>query len=654
MEATASPAAHRPRFDALALAARIPRSLLLVLSAALLWRIPFLVWTGAGIDADEAVLGLMASHIGAGERFPIWYYGQQYMGALEAWVAAPSVLLLGPTRLALKITALLFGLLFTGTTWALARRIFRSEAIATAAGLCAAFGPLFLTLWSLKLRGGFVSIWALGQAVLLVALLIGDEGESPRRNFALGLLAGLALWTNLLVAPYLFAAALYLLSRRRILFSGRGLAVAVGGLLLGSAPFWVYNLVHLGATFGSLPAHQSTSAWEHLRHLATRHLPMLLGAVPPWRADAPLDWRSKAILAGYGFGFAWLVVRHRRDLLRWLAFSQQPTSGAELYVLTAVGFLLCAAFTRFGNEVEARYASVLYSALLPAIALPLGDLWDRRGAGRVAALCLGAALMAFNGWSIYREDARHPTQPLHQLPSGDLVGDMSRLYAELHARGIDTVVAEYWFAQIISFETGEKVAAWSWPVRADYRARVADAPIKAWLFRRRGWDRRLVSPLRRDLSAIGIAAKEEVLDDWILVTAGPEAPAPERWTVTASTERSMGTLGPHIRPANIADRIYQSRWTTQAPQRPGQFLLIDLSEVRALSGFRCYFGDGDVPQRLRVEVSVDGRSFERLAEQSHVPEHWQIAFERETRFVRLTQTGSSPWRWWSVHECYAL
>src|SRR5690606_33199078 len=104
----------------------------------------------------------------------------------------------------------------------------------------------------------------------------------------------------------------------------------------------------------------------------------------------------------------------------------------------------------------------------------------------------------------------------------------------------------------------------------------------------------------------------------------------------------------------IADRIYQSRWTTQAPQRPGQFLLIDLGEVRALSGFRCYFGDGDVPQRLRVEVSVDGRSFERLAEQSHVPEHWQIAFERETRFVRLTQTGSSPWRWWSVHECYAL
>src|SRR2546427_2321359 len=41
------------------------------------------------IDADEAVVGLMARHIAfLGDR-PVFYYGQPYLGSLEAFSAAP-------------------------------------------------------------------------------------------------------------------------------------------------------------------------------------------------------------------------------------------------------------------------------------------------------------------------------------------------------------------------------------------------------------------------------------------------------------------------------------------------------------------------------------------------------------------------------------
>ncbi|MFN7131971.1 MAG: discoidin domain-containing protein [Myxococcales bacterium] len=651
MEASAhAPATHSTR--PLALRVGVPASLVVMLLATVAWRVPFLLWTNAGIDADEAVIGLMARHIATLQRFPVWYYGQQYMGALEAWVAAPIVALLGTTKLSLKLTALLFALLFTATSWALARRIFRSEAIALAAGLVAALGPLFLTLWSLKLRGGFVSTWALGQAVLLLALHVGQEGETPRRIALLGVVTGLAIWVNLLVAPYVFAAALYLLSRRRIVTSLRSFGFALAGLLLGAAPFWISNLLDLGATFRSLPAHRGNGPVAHLVQLWERHVPVLLGA-PPWAPHDIARWQWGAFALA-GLGVLLLLVRERRSLWRFVTFARRETSGAELYVLVVIGFALCTAFTQFGVEIEARYASVLYTALVPALALGPGLLLARGMPGKLLGGALLAALVAFNGWSIYRHDPRIPTQPLHILHGRDYIGDLRPLYDALQARGLDTVIAEYWFAQIISYETGERIAALTWPRRVDYTARFRAAPKKAWLFRRNGFDRALSDPLHLDLRSLGIAAREELVGDWAIVTVEGPLPAPERWTVTASREKVQGTLGPYIKPENVADRVYHSRWTTQAPQRPGQWLLIDFNEEKPLTGFRCWFGDGDTPERLRVEVSLDGEGFETVHEGAGIPAHWELPLQTRARYVRLTQLGASSWRWWSVHECHAL
>lgn len=58
---------------------------------------------GVRFDADQAVVGLMAKHISEGRAFPIYFYGQSYLLAVEAYLAAPVMWLLGPTEMALKI-----------------------------------------------------------------------------------------------------------------------------------------------------------------------------------------------------------------------------------------------------------------------------------------------------------------------------------------------------------------------------------------------------------------------------------------------------------------------------------------------------------------------------------------------------------------------
>ena len=57
-------------------------------------------------DSDQAVVGLMAKHLSEMRALPIFFYGQHYMLAVEAWLAAPLFYLGGPSVTALKLPLL--------------------------------------------------------------------------------------------------------------------------------------------------------------------------------------------------------------------------------------------------------------------------------------------------------------------------------------------------------------------------------------------------------------------------------------------------------------------------------------------------------------------------------------------------------------------
>jgi hypothetical protein len=79
---------------------------MLVVAAVLIRTVVFVCWEQASFDSDQAVVGLMAKHISEGRAFPLFFYGQNYLLAVQAWLAAPVFLVLGPTVLALKLPLL--------------------------------------------------------------------------------------------------------------------------------------------------------------------------------------------------------------------------------------------------------------------------------------------------------------------------------------------------------------------------------------------------------------------------------------------------------------------------------------------------------------------------------------------------------------------
>src|SRR4051812_19198039 len=127
-----------------------------ILLIGLLARVTLVLSDFGFLDADEAIVGLMARHILAGER-PSFYWGQGYMGPLEAYSAAALFALMGPSAVALKLAPVGYSLAFVLLSAVVARRLFGSSPALLAAAYLA-LPPMMLALWSIKARGGYAEM----------------------------------------------------------------------------------------------------------------------------------------------------------------------------------------------------------------------------------------------------------------------------------------------------------------------------------------------------------------------------------------------------------------------------------------------------------------------------------------------------------------
>src|SRR5579885_2396331 len=105
-------------------------------------RIWLVIRTQGFIDGDEAVVGIQAQHILRGE-LPVYYYGQPYMGSLEAYFIALIFALVGPSTWAMRAEPILLSLALVWLSWRLA------GALAAAAKLSASARRLFMTIAAL-------------------------------------------------------------------------------------------------------------------------------------------------------------------------------------------------------------------------------------------------------------------------------------------------------------------------------------------------------------------------------------------------------------------------------------------------------------------------------------------------------------------------
>ncbi|NES12401.1 MULTISPECIES: DUF423 domain-containing protein [Micromonospora] len=237
-EATRPRTPRRPRLPALLA--------LLVGVAGVGYRLALLLADAPPSNSDEATMGLAALHIARGEHFPVWFYGQAYMGTLEAYLAAPLIALTGPSVLVLRLPTLALYALFLALSWRLTRRLGGDPWFALLVVGFLALGSDRVLKNQLIAGGGYPELnpAGVGLALLTVALAADRTKARLPRWAAWGLVSGLMLWVDPLILPFVLGTGVVLAVRRRRELAGRAGLVLAGALLLGAAPMLLDSVRH--------------------------------------------------------------------------------------------------------------------------------------------------------------------------------------------------------------------------------------------------------------------------------------------------------------------------------------------------------------------------------------------------------------------------
>ena len=289
------------------------------------------------VNGDEGTMGIEAMHIAFQGQHPVFLYGQDYMGVLEAYIAAFFFHLFGVSPFTLRLGMVLMFLLFMISMYYLTGLLYSKKlALVTLALL--GFGLTSdVMIQQLRAVGGAIETLLFGSLVLLLAVWLALTSR-PRREqsvrlrlirlaayFGWGLSAGLGLWTHFLIAPFVLASGLILLVFcMRDLLSFAPLVLALG-FLLGFFPFIIYNIQAQPGhtTLQAILSIHSSSVPANVQHLLRMRLagtflwslPVATGLAPvcsltdlPYYGPATSSTLPCIVeMGGWSFGYMFLM-----------------------------------------------------------------------------------------------------------------------------------------------------------------------------------------------------------------------------------------------------------------------------------------------------------------------------------------------------------
>ena len=456
------------------------RSAIAVVFVVILFRAAiFVFWERSHFDSDQAITGLMAKHLAEGRAFPVFWYGQSYMLAVESWLAAPLFLLFGTSVTALKLPILVMNL---AIGWLLLRGFVYD------AGL----RPLVAVLPTL-----FFALPAPGTAARLVEAN-GGNVEPFLYALLIWTLRGRPLWCGLVFAIgflhreftlYGFAAmvVIEMLTRatRRERFGP--LLTRIGMTVLVAAVTWAavqgIKQFSSGAGPGTSLAdvyNSSNNISELTNHicidpktaatgfykLATDHWPVLFGTLrEPLRdfgivtsVDQGMTGTAMLLLALTAVAVVGIVIGRRFTGVEFCAF----------LVLTALFSITGYVVGRCG-AIDFYYMRYELLSLMGAAGLSGWMLASQSPkAVRRAWFTLALAWFAFVAIphvKLWNEYLRHPPEDIRRT-----------LIAQLDARQVHYASARYWVSYALTFLADERIIVKSSDfVRIQEYQRVVDA-----------------------------------------------------------------------------------------------------------------------------------------------------------------------------------
>jgi hypothetical protein len=232
-------------------------SVIIALAISLRILLIYLGWPG--VNSDEGTMGLMALHIAYHGELPLFFYGQGYTGSLEAFLGAVFFRFFGPSAFALRLGVILMFGLFLASMYLLTNLLYtKKEALGTL--LLLSLGSSQIMSLELGAIGNYPETLLFSAVLLLLAswLALTSNQGLPGRNIksryigygCFGCVIGLALWSDVLILPFIVMASLLLIVFCRADMGKRGLLCLLAGLVIGLTPVFVYN--------ASVPLNQGT------------------------------------------------------------------------------------------------------------------------------------------------------------------------------------------------------------------------------------------------------------------------------------------------------------------------------------------------------------------------------------------------------------
>lgn len=443
---------------------------------ALLAALGLKAWLIAGnwltFNSDEAVVALMARHILQGAR-PIFFYGQAYMGSLDAFLVAGGFALFGEQVWVIRLVQSLLYAAFLISTAGLGRAVFGDWRAGALGAVLLAVPTVNLTLYTTASLGGYGEALLLGNLILLCALQIRDAYlggvfPGPLRWWGrYGLLSGLGLWAMGLSLVYSFPAAIFVLAlylayrRKGNPVPAPRLALALGaaaaGGFVGSLPWWVYAAGHGlpglireltgGAIAGVEGLPYGLQVLRHALNLLLFGGSAALGFRPPW----DIAWLGLPLLP-FVLLFWMVVLAHAvRQIGRTPWESGQVLLAGVVLTLTA-GFI----FTPFGADPSGRYFLPVSAPLALFAASLILEFKEKAGTW---AFALAGLVIVYQLWGTLQSAFKYPPGITTQFYSPAQIDRRydPQLVAFLREQGETRGYGNYWVTYPLAFLSQEEL-----------------------------------------------------------------------------------------------------------------------------------------------------------------------------------------------------
>ncbi len=450
-------------------------------------------------NADEAIVALMAQHILEGER-PIFFYGQWYMGSLDAYLISGIFKVIGAQVWGVRLIQIFLYSLTIISTAILAKQLTGKWKVGVIAAWFLALPNVSTTLYTTVSLGGYGEMLLIGNMILLTAMWI-IKGSSTDHGktffvpwFVLGFLMGFGLWVFGLTLAYSIPVLIYLIwfstrmapsSRltryffpsgrfvqsnpsafegKKILHRSRIWGAAIIGGVFGAFPWWaaaqnaglsnLFRELSGSAIAGVESLNPLEQVLQHSINLGLFGTTVMLGIRPPWE----IRWLAlllAPLILVFWVGVIIFAVKKTAGDFR-LNSGKDDYSHAPLLSCVVISIFAGFILSPFGADPSGRYFLPV-GVMLAIFAAQAVWKWRERW-GKYVWLPVGVVFV-FHIWGTIQVARSYPPGITSQF---DAITQINHDYDQelidfLVAEGETRGYTNYWVAYPLAFHSKEKL-----------------------------------------------------------------------------------------------------------------------------------------------------------------------------------------------------